>query len=170
MTKSPRSSTGLPTSAVLLSSPSAAFGWLNPELKGNEPCADTKFTSQNSGKPPTLLAGRSPWRSNAQRTKSSAHQTEVRSKRSSSTSKGEQRALPVGITVFDTIVDVTNEPDSDNWGTHRVELFASTVEVHGERKPCVRVRKPKGELALQKPTPATAKRAVRDDMDDEIPF
>lgn len=84
--------------------------------------------------------------------------------------KGEQRALPVGITVFDTIVDVTNEPDSDNWGTHRVELFASTVEVHGERKPCVRVRKPKGELALQKPTPATAKRAVRDDMDDEIPF
>jgi len=81
-----------------------------------------------------------------------------------------QKGLVLNLTNWDTIVDITGEEDTDRWPGHRVELYASTVEVSGETKPCVRIRAPEqGELSSAAKK-ADVPKSLRGDMDDEIPF
>jgi hypothetical protein len=90
-----------------------------------------------------------------------------------------KKLLIVNVTIFDQIVEVTGEPDSDGWAGHAVQLYATTTQVGTEMKPCVRVRAPEQpDLALKKQKPKTPKKddvaakpaSHADDMDDEIPF
>ena len=85
-----------------------------------------------------------------------------------------KKQLIVNATIFDSIVEITNEPDSDDWPNHSVQLYATEVQVGTEMKPCVRVRGP--DQAELKPKATATKRPVKpakgepDDMGDEIPW
>ena len=68
-----------------------------------------------------------------------------------------KKLLVVNVTNFDKIVEVTGEPDSDDWGGHAIQLYATETQVGTEMKPCVRVRKAEQpDLALKK-KPVSAK-------------
>jgi hypothetical protein len=84
--------------------------------------------------------------------------------------KGKAKCLPLNLTNWDSVCDITGEADSDDWAGHAVQLYATTTELKGRTVDCVRIRAPQqGELkvkaAAKQPLPAE-----RDDMDDEIPF
>ena len=91
-----------------------------------------------------------------------------------------KKLLVVNVTNFDKIVEVTGEPDSDDWGGHAIQLYATETQVGTEMKPCVRVRKAEQpDLALKKkpvaPKPAkkdgaAEKPPLAEEMGDDIPF
>jgi hypothetical protein len=85
-----------------------------------------------------------------------------------------KKLLVVNVTNFDAIVDVSGEPDSDDWIGYKIEVYPSEVQVGTEMKPCLRVRAPaQGELPKAKAEnkrPVSAKEADDDDMDGDIPF
>ena len=77
------------------------------------------------------------------------------------------KGLILNLTNWDAVAELCGEDDPEKWAGTPVELFASTVEVGGAIKPCVRVRRPSGELALKPPkVPA----ALDDGLDEPIPF
>ncbi|MGB9043800.1 MAG: hypothetical protein WCC81_15160 [Pseudolabrys sp.] len=87
-----------------------------------------------------------------------------------------KKLLVCNMTIFDQIVDITGEADSDDWPGHAIQLYDSEVQVGSEMKGCVRVRAPEqGEL---KPKAAAAKTTKKPpakadgdgDMDDQIPY
>jgi hypothetical protein len=87
---------------------------------------------------------------------------------------GTGKGLGVNATIFDQLVEITGESDSDNWPGHVIEAFPTVVEVRGETFDCVRLRAPQQAdmLAAAKapklpPAPAPVPKG---DMDDEIPF
>ena len=81
-----------------------------------------------------------------------------------------QKSLPLNMTGWDTLADLTGEENPQKWIGFRVELFATTTEVRGEIKPCVRMRAPEqGELSSAAKK-ADVPKSLRGDMDDEIPF
>ena len=60
-----------------------------------------------------------------------------------------QKSLPLNMTNFDALVELTGADNTDEWPGHRVEVYATTTEMNGETKPCVRLREPaQGELKL----------------------
>jgi hypothetical protein len=82
--------------------------------------------------------------------------------------KGETKGLPLNITNFDAIMDITGEADSDDWRGHQVEVYPTTTEMRGKVVPCIRIRSPKqGEPSATK---RPAKSPSSAEMDDEIPF
>jgi hypothetical protein len=95
--------------------------------------------------------------------------------------KGERKGLPLNITNWNAVVDVTGEDDSDNWATHRIELYPTKTTMRGEIVDCVRVRAPQDTLPLEqpkqkakaKPKPKPKPKAlppIEEDLDDSIPF
>src|SRR5262249_378716 len=81
-----------------------------------------------------------------------------------------QKSLPLNMTGWDTLADLTGEDNPTKRIGFRVELFATTTEVRGETKPCVRMRAPEqGELSTAAKK-ADVPKSLRGDMDDEIPF
>jgi len=59
-----------------------------------------------------------------------------------------------------------------DWAGTKAEIFATSVEVNGQAKPCLRLRAPdQAELPTRRPIkPPEPRVNGRDDMDDEIPF
>lgn len=47
---------------------------------------------------------------------------------------------------------LTKEDDSDNWASHKVELYATRVQFGGDEVDAVRIRQPKSKPAAAKPT------------------
>jgi hypothetical protein len=85
-----------------------------------------------------------------------------------------KQLLACGPVLFDAIVDVTGEVDSDDWAGHRVEVYPSTCEVGGKVKACVRVRTPGTTTEAEtksksKPKPKP-RPSLKDELDDEIPL
>jgi hypothetical protein len=75
---------------------------------------------------------------------------------------------------FDSIVEISNQYDSDHWAGVAIEIFRTMTEVGGKPTPCIRVRAPG---SAPKPAPAPSlkkveelKNTVAEEMDDEIPF
>ena len=79
-----------------------------------------------------------------------------------------KKTLPLNITNWDAIADVTGEADTDQWPGYRIELFPTTTEMKGKTVDCIRIRAP-AQRELPKPAPAP-KSPPADDMDDDSPF
>jgi hypothetical protein len=83
--------------------------------------------------------------------------------------KRQQKCLPLNITNWDSVADITGKDDTDNWPGHKIELFPTTTEMKGKTVPCIRIRQPRqAELALKKPPPAIP--PLTNELDDEVPF
>jgi hypothetical protein len=83
--------------------------------------------------------------------------------------KGGKKALPLNMTNWDAVAEITGEDDTEKWPGHKVELYPTTTEMKGKIVDCIRIRAPaQGELkSAAKKKPA---KPVTDDMDDAIPF
>jgi len=65
-----------------------------------------------------------------------------------------------------TVVKITGEPNTDDWGGHKITLFPTQTDMKGEQVACIRVRL---KTVDNRPdVPATG--PVDDDLDDEIPW
>ena len=87
-----------------------------------------------------------------------------------------EKLLPLNVTNFDSVMDITGEDNSDNWVGHKVELFSAHTEMQGKTVNCIRIRKPpssQDELPIPAGAPAPDPKpvvAADPDTDDEIPF
>jgi hypothetical protein len=81
--------------------------------------------------------------------------------------KGAKKTLPLNLTNWLSVADITGEDDSDKWPGHAVELYPTTTELKGKPVACVRIRAP---AQRELPKPPAPKPAVADDVDDEVPF
>jgi hypothetical protein len=79
---------------------------------------------------------------------------------------GEEKTLPLNRINFDSICDITLEDDSDNWGGHKVVLYASVTSLDGKEVPCVRIKKPVPVKAKAKPVQAVEDWA---EIDEDVP-
>ena len=89
--------------------------------------------------------------------------------------RGTKKLLPLNVTNWDAVADVTGESDSENWAGCKIELYPATTEMKGKTVACIRIRAPEQPepRAKQKPSAAGTKRPIKkpdDDMDDKIPF
>jgi len=83
--------------------------------------------------------------------------------------KGVRQALPLNLTNWDSVADVTGQDDSDDWPGHKVELYPTTTEMRGKTVDCIRIRAPaQRELPAKKP--AAQKQPPVADPNDEIPY
>jgi len=83
--------------------------------------------------------------------------------------KGVRQALPLNLTNWDSVADVTSQDDSDGWPGHKVELYPTTTEMRGKTVDCIRIRAPaQRELPAKKP--AAQKQPQVADPNDEIPY
>ena len=60
--------------------------------------------------------------------------------------RGTKKLLPLNLTNWDSVADVTGESDSENWAGCKIELYPATTEMKGKTVDCIRVRAPKPEL------------------------
>lgn len=70
-----------------------------------------------------------------------------------------QKMLPLNATNFDSVADITNEPDTDNWAGHEIVVYPDRTTMGGKTVDCVRV----------KPPNATAKASPVANMADDGP-
>jgi hypothetical protein len=86
---------------------------------------------------------------------------------------GAKKALPLNMTNFDAVVDVTGCGDSKDWRGHRIELYPSKTQMGGKLVDCIRVRPPRGQQPpqmrpKQPEPPPHSEVPPRDEMDDFI--
>jgi hypothetical protein len=82
--------------------------------------------------------------------------------------KKTNKVLPLNMTNWDSVADITGEDDSQNWSDCRIELYPTTTDFRGKPVDCIRIRAPQ-QRELPKPKPAP-KPPLSEEMDDEIPF
>jgi hypothetical protein len=84
--------------------------------------------------------------------------------------KGTKKMLPLNLTNWDAVAEITGEEDTDMWPGHTVEVYPSTTTMGGKTVPCIRIRAP-AQLALKSAKPGSKKPPPdNSDMDDQIPF
>lgn len=83
---------------------------------------------------------------------------------------GTGKSLPLNLTNFEKCEEITGQPDSDNWAGHMIEVFPSTVDVHGETRDCIRIRAPAQLDMLAAAKAPKLPPAPKGDIDDDIPF
>jgi len=87
--------------------------------------------------------------------------------------KGVQKPLVLNKTMLQFLEDASGTDLMDNWPGTKVEIFATTTEVKGETKRCLRLRAPtQADLPTRRPLKPSAPHVNggHDDMDDAIPF
>lgn len=67
--------------------------------------------------------------------------------------EGKQKGLVLNKTMFNVITKITGEPDSDDWGGHRITIYPTETEFRGDVVACIRVRLRTAEAASQPPPP-----------------
>jgi hypothetical protein len=78
------------------------------------------------------------------------------------------KPLILNRTNFESIADIADSGETEEWGGTKIELFTIPVTFNGKTADSVRVRKPGAE---QKPKKVAAPVAEsKPDYDDEIPF
>jgi hypothetical protein len=79
------------------------------------------------------------------------------------------KPLVLNRTNFDSIADIANSGETEDWPGTKVELFVIPVTFNGKTSDGIRIRKPGAE---QKPKKAAAPQAAdtKPDYNDEIPF
>jgi hypothetical protein len=83
--------------------------------------------------------------------------------------EGKAKTLPLNLTNWDSVADITGEDDTDNWPSHRIELYPAKTEMKGKTVDCIRIRAP-AQRELPKPKAPAPKPPLADEMDDEVPF
>lgn len=84
--------------------------------------------------------------------------------------KNGTKGLVLNKTNANTIAEILNTEETDNWIGGRIKLITAKVEYQGKRVPAIRIETPDSNGG--KPAPAPVRHApVRDvPTDDEIPF
>ena len=80
---------------------------------------------------------------------------------------GKHKVLPLNITNWDAVADVTGEDDTINWPGHKIEVYPTKTQMAGKTVDCIRIRPP-AQRELQKK--GKTKPPSDDEMDDEVPF
>jgi hypothetical protein len=83
---------------------------------------------------------------------------------------GTAKMLPLNMTNWDSVAEVTGEDDTDAWPGHKLELYPAKTELKGKIVDCIRIRAPAQRDFLAKKPTAAAKPPSPDAMGDEIPF
>jgi hypothetical protein len=87
---------------------------------------------------------------------------------------GTGKAFICNLTNFQKIEEITGQDDTDNWPGYVIEVYPTTVPVHGEATDCIRIRAPEQkdmQLAAKAPKlPPAPPPTPLGDMDDSIPF
>jgi hypothetical protein len=78
----------------------------------------------------------------------------------------QEKGLALNKTNAVSIINATGSDDVDDWVGARIELYRDTVLFHGQRTPCVRVRKPSEKKAK---APVAPPEAIADSWEEEIP-
>jgi hypothetical protein len=86
--------------------------------------------------------------------------------------KGVQKPLILNKTMAQFLEDASGTDVMTDWAGTKVEIFATSVEVNGQTRPCLRLRAPdQAELPTRRPIkPSEPHVNGHDDMDDEVPF
>jgi hypothetical protein len=58
-----------------------------------------------------------------------------------------KKLLPLNMTNFDAVVEVTREENSDRWIGHRIEVYPTTTRLGVKTVACIRIRKPQAAPA-----------------------
>ena len=86
---------------------------------------------------------------------------------------GKTKELPLNRTNWDQVASITGEDDSDNWPSHKIELYPTTTAMRGHMTDCVRVRPP-AQRELPKSSkplpPKPVAKPLEEEIDDEVPF
>src|SRR5262249_25586966 len=56
--------------------------------------------------------------------------------------KGTDKVLPLNVTNWNSVVDVTGEADSENWVDFKIKLYPDRTSLGGEMKDCIRITNP----------------------------
>lgn len=78
--------------------------------------------------------------------------------------EGKQKGLVLNKTMFNAVAKVTGEPDSDDWGGHRITIYPTETEFRGDAVACIRVRLRTAVSSAPAPAPPPAA------ADDGPPF
>jgi len=70
---------------------------------------------------------------------------------------------------FDSISDIADSGETDDWGGTRIELYTTPVTFNGKTTDGIRIRKPNANAAKPRKTAAPVIKA-KPEYDDEIPF
>ena len=82
--------------------------------------------------------------------------------------KGAKKALPLNLTNFDAVAEITGSDETNDWPGTRIELYPATTMMGGKVTDCIRIRPPQAGLPASPPPPP--KPAVDPELDQEIPF
>jgi hypothetical protein len=83
--------------------------------------------------------------------------------------KNTEKTLPLNVTNFDAVCDVTGCLDTDDWPGQRIELYPTKTPVQGKLVDCIRIRRPSASRpAVAAPPPPPP--SEPGEMNDEIPF
>jgi hypothetical protein len=87
--------------------------------------------------------------------------------------KGGKKTLPLNMTNWDSVADITGEGNSDNWPGYKIQLYPAKTEMKGKPVDCIRVREP--DQRELKPKAAATKRPIPpsqtdDPFYDDVPF
>lgn len=79
---------------------------------------------------------------------------------------GKDKTLVCNRTNWNSIVEITGEDDSDNWGGCKIKLVVARVDYQGKRVDAIRVDPPPSDGARRQPPPEPTSAPDEDD----IPF
>jgi hypothetical protein len=88
--------------------------------------------------------------------------------------KGATKSLPLNMTNWDSVAEITLEDDSKNFPGHQIQLYPTTTQFGAKVVECIRIRAPEqGELKpakAAKAKTAESKPPLADEIDDSIPW
>jgi len=79
----------------------------------------------------------------------------------------QKKALPLNVTNFNSVQDITNEIDTENWPGTEITLYPDKAAMGGKIFDCIRIKAPNApekKATAKSPEPAPA------DFNDEVPF
>jgi hypothetical protein len=56
--------------------------------------------------------------------------------------KGTSKQLPLNVTNWNSVVDITGEADSENWIDFKIKVYPDRTSLGGEMKDCIRITNP----------------------------
>jgi hypothetical protein len=80
--------------------------------------------------------------------------------------KNAQKTLPLNVTNFDAVCDVTGCPDTEDWLGQRIELYPAKTTMGGKTTDCIRIRRP----SASRPAAAAPPPPPPSEPEDEIPW
>ena len=84
--------------------------------------------------------------------------------------KGAKKTLPLNMTNWDGVAEITGEGDTARWPGHALELYPTTTTMQGKTVACIRIRAAGPARVAEGQAARADAPPVRDDIDDVIPF